>query len=55
MSRRIVLDTNCLLASIVTNSEYIVSNDAHFDVLATIPFPHVFVLKIDEFLAELSS
>ncbi len=48
-------DNKFVDCAIVANAEYIVSNDSHFDVLATISFPHVFVLKLDEFLAELSS
>ena len=31
---------------------YIVTNDAHFDCLADIPFPHVSVRNIDAFLEE---
>ena len=100
MSRRIVLDTNCLLqaisrrsrfypiwrdfiqgrydlcvtteilaeyeeilsrhtspvvvdCSIVANAEYIVTDDAHFDVLKDIPFPRVLVMTAESFLAEL--
>ena len=39
--------------AIVSNAEYIVTNDAHFNVLQDIPFPHVEARSIDEFLADL--
>ena len=75
---RIVLDTNCLLASILcefvdpryhfnlitkdnddnkfvdcaiaANATFIVSEDKHFDILETIPFPKVLVMRLREFL-----
>ena len=67
MSRRIVLDTQFRFGlidsdpddnkfvdcSIVANAEYIVTNDAHFDVLRDIPFPQVIVITAESFLAEL--
>ena len=37
------------------NATYIVSDDKHFDVLKSIDFPHIFVLKLKEFLALLQS
>ena len=42
MSRKVVLDTN-----------YIVSEDAHFRVLETIPFPSVCVKRLEEFMQDL--
>ena len=39
--KRVVLDTNCLLASI------------YFDVLETIDFPKISVLKLQQFAAML--
>ena len=47
-------DNKFVDCAIVSNAEYIVTNDTHFDCLATIPFPHVNVRSIDEFLEELS-
>ena len=35
------------------NATYIVSEDTHFDVLHTIPFPRILVLRINEFLNRL--
>ena len=35
------------------NATYIVSEDSHFDVLRTIPFPRILVLRINEFLNRL--
>ena len=46
-------DNKFVDCAIVSNAEYIVTNDAHFDCLADIPFPHVSVRHIDEFLEEL--
>lgn len=46
-------DNKFVDCAIVSNAEYIVTNDAHFDCLADIPFPHVNVRSIDEFLGEL--
>ena len=46
-------DNKFVDCAIVSNAEYIVTNDAHFDCLADIPFPHVNVRNIDEFLEEL--
>ena len=50
MRRRIVLD-DC---AIVANAECVVTNDAHFDVLATIPFPRVKVVDLGTFLDSLA-
>lgn len=36
--------------AIISGAKYIVSDDAHFDVLKTIPFPHVDVLKLQQFV-----
>ena len=35
-------------------ADYIVSEDAHFRVLAEIPFPNVNVIRMDEFLQDLN-
>jgi hypothetical protein len=50
MRRRIVLD-DC---AIVANAECVVTNDSHFDVLATIPFPRVKVVDLGTFLDSLA-
>ena len=46
-------DNKFVDCSIVSNAEYIVTNDAHFDVLKDIPFPRVIVMTAESFLAEL--
>ena len=46
-------DNKFVDCAIVSNAEYIVTNDTHFDCLADIPFPHVDIRSIDEFLEEL--
>ena len=38
---------------IIANADYIVSQDTHFDILKTIDFPKVNVIKIEEFVEEL--
>ena len=48
-SRRIVLDTNCLIA-FAANATFIVSDDKHYDVLKEVKFPKIVVLKLREFL-----
>lgn len=46
-------DNKFVDCAIVANAEYIVTNDRHFDVLTSIPFPHVEVRKLEEFHKEL--
>ena len=48
-------DNKFVDCAIKANAKYIVSEDHHFDVLKTIPFPPVNVIGIDEFLRELQS
>ena len=48
-------DNKFVDCSIVANAEYIVTDDAHFDVLRSIPFPRVLVMTAESFLAELES
>ena len=38
---------NCAIAA---NAKYIVTEDHHFDVLKDIPFPHIEVISIEQFL-----
>ena len=42
-----------LACAIVANAECVVTNDAHFEVLRTIPFPKVNVVGIDDFVLSL--
>lgn len=45
------LDDNKFVdCAIAANADYIVSEDAHFNVLATMPFPRVNVLHLKEFV-----
>lgn len=46
-------DNKFVDCAITANADYIVSEDAHFKLLAEIPFPHVNVLRIKEFLSVL--
>ena len=38
-----------IVSAIAANASYIVSEDKHFDILKSIPFPEVHVLKAKEF------
>ena len=46
-------DNKFVDCAIVSGAECIVSNDSHFNVLASIPFPSVHVKCLDKFLSEL--
>lgn len=46
-------DNKFVDCAIIAGARYIVSNDAHFRVLATIPFPTVDVITLDKFKEEL--
>ena len=48
-------DNKFVDCAFAANATYIVSNDKHFDVLKSIQFPSIDVIKIDEFLEELKS
>ena len=48
-------DNKFVDCAIVANAEYIVTDDAHFDVLKDIPFPRVLVMTAEAFLAELEN
>jgi uncharacterized protein len=43
-------DNKFVDCAIASNSEFIVTNDAHFKVLKDIPFPKVNVISIDDFM-----
>lgn len=47
-------DNKFVDCAITVNAEYIVSEDAHFRILATFPFPKIKVIGLDEFLYDLS-
>ena len=46
-------DNKFVDCAIVANAECVVTNDAHFEVLRTIPFPKVNVVGIDDFVMSL--
>lgn len=46
-------DNKFVDCAIVANAEYIVTNDKHFNELASIPFPHVEVKKLEDFHIEI--
>lgn len=46
-------DNKFVDCAIAANAKYIVTEDHHFDVLRSIPFPSVEVMGIDDFLKEL--
>lgn len=46
-------DNKFVDCAIIANADFIVSEDSHFRVLKTIPFPKVNVLTLDEFNEEL--
>ncbi len=48
-------DNKFVDCAIAANADYIVSEDAHFNSLAEIPFPHVNVLRIKRFTALLAN
>ena len=43
-------DNKFVDCAVIANADYIVSDDRHFNVLKTIPFPHVHVVKLQEFV-----
>lgn len=47
-------DNKFVDCAIIAGARYIVTNDAHFRVLAAIPFPTIEVVGLDEFQAELN-
>lgn len=48
-------DNKFVDCAIVSGADYIVSEDAHFRVLDTIPFPKVFVVRLEKFVAEIAN
>ena len=47
-------DNKFVDCAIVSGAECVVTNDSHFDVLASIPFPHVVVKSLSAFFDELT-
>lgn len=45
-------DNKFVDCAIIANADYIVSEDSHFKVLDSIPFPKVNVITLDKFLSE---
>ena len=49
-------DDNKFVDCVVTSrAKYIVINDAHFNILKTIPFPKIDIVRLDDFLKELKT
>ena len=48
-------DNKFVDCAIIAGADYIVSEDAHFRVLADIPFPRVNAIRLDEFLQDLAT
>ena len=46
-------DNKFVDCAIAANARYVVTNDHHYDVLASIQFPHVDVISLDDFLETL--
>lgn len=46
-------DNKFVDCAISAGADYIVSEDAHFRILETIPFPTVYVIRLDDFLKEM--
>ena len=47
-------DNKFVDCAIAANAKYIVTEDHHFEVLKDIPFPHVEVISIEQFLLEIA-
>ena len=48
-------DNKFVDCAIVANADYIVTEDAHFNVLKSIPFPKVKILRLHDFYEDLLS
>lgn len=48
-------DNKFVDCAIIAGADYIVSEDSHFEILKTIPFPSVTVKHLDDFLRDLDS
>lgn len=47
-------DNKFVDCAIASNAEYVVTNDAHFNILKEIPWPQVSTICIQDFLAQIS-
>ena len=47
-------DNKFVDCAVAADAEYIVTNDKHFEVLNEIPWPKVSVIRIQEFLSQIS-
>lgn len=47
-------DNKFVDCAISAGADYIVSEDTHFQVLESIPFPTVYVIRLDDFMKEIS-
>ena len=48
-------DNKFVDSAIAGNADYIVTNDSHFNILKTIPFPKVQIIKLDDFIKLLNN
>ncbi len=48
-------DNKFVDCAIVANADYIVTEDSHFNILKSIPFPKVRIKRLHDFLEELSA
>ena len=48
-------DNKFVDCAIAASARYIVTNDHHYDVLKEIPFPHVDIISIADFIQQLES
>ena len=46
-------DNKFVDCAISAGADYVVTEDAHFRILETIPFPSVYVIRLDDFMKEL--
>jgi len=46
-------DNKFVDCAIIANADFIVSEDSHFSILNSIPFPHINVIHLKDFLREL--
>ena len=48
-------DNKFVDCAIVANADYIVTEDSHFNVLKTIPFPKIEIIRLQDFSRELTT
>ena len=48
-------DNKFVDCAIVANADYIVTEDSHFNVLKTIPFPKIEIIRLHDFSRELTT